>query len=239
MTEPAVALPVPSYGVIDHYLGSKGEQYFNWQGRPGILQGRWNRHLWAPHIRSDDDVLDFGCGGGFLLRMLDARARIGVEVNPAAARRARSLGIVTYTTLAEVPGTFDRIITSHVLEHIPHPRQALVELRDRLRDAESRLLILLPLDDWRNRANRRYARTEQNQHLHAWTPQTLGNLLASSGLDVLDVQIVREAWPPGSALLWKISPGLFRAAARVWARVARRYQLFAMCRLPPAARAAP
>ena len=118
MTEPAAAPPVPSYGVIDHYLGSKGEQYFDWQGRPGILQGRWNRHLWAPHIRRDDDVLDFGCGGGFLLRVLDARARIGVEVNPAAARRARSLGIVTYTTLAEVPGTFDRIITSHVLETV-------------------------------------------------------------------------------------------------------------------------
>ena len=232
MTGPNAARP-SSYGALGHYLGEMGEAYFDWQGRPGVLQGLWNRHLWQPHIGRNDDVLDFGCGGGFLLHVLDARSKVGVEVNPRAAESARGLGIATFATLADVPNQFDRIITSHVLEHIPHPRQAIIELRGKLRDDNSRLLILLPLDDWRNRANRSYRRADRNRHLQAWTPQTLGNLLTSCDLDVLDLRVVRQAWPPGANLLWKLSPRVFRIASRVWAVVARRYQLFAVCRRPP------
>ncbi len=230
MTAPPTGAPTPSYGVVDHYLGDKGDAYFTWQRRPGLLQGFWNRHLWSPYIRWCDDVLDFGCGGGFLLHVLEARSRVGVEINPHAAASARALGITTYATVAEVPGTFDRIITSHVLEHIPNPRQALIELREKLRDGDSRLLVLLPLDDWRNRANRRYTRTDRSMHLQTWTPQTLGNLLSSSGLEVLDVRVVREAWPPGASLLWKLSPRLFRVCSFMYAIAARRFQLFAVCR---------
>ena len=153
-----------------------------------------------------------------------------MEVNPHAAHSTRQFGITTYSTLSEVPGTFDRIITSHVLEHLPLPRQALLELREKLRDRESRFLILLPLDDWRNRANRHYRSVDRNMHLHAWTPQTLGNLLASAGLEVLEVRVVREAWPPGDHLLWRVSPWVFRIASIAWAVVAKRYQLFAICR---------
>ena len=232
MTGPGIVQPRASYGAMDHYLGEKGAAYFGWQGQPGILQGLWNRHLWQPHIRDTDDVLDFGCGGGFLLHVLDARAKVGVEINPHAAESARHLGVTTFATVAEVPDRFDRVITSHALEHIPHPRQALIELRDKLRDDESRLLILLPLDDWRNRANRRYQATDRNQHLHAWTPQTLGNLLATCDLEVLEVRVVREAWPPGRTMLWKLSPLVYRIAAMVWAVATRSYQLFAVCRRP-------
>lgn len=230
MIGPGAVSSAPSYGVMDHYLGAKGARYFDWQGRPGILQGLWNRHLWTPHVRPSDDVLDFGCGGGFLLKVLDAKSKVGVEVNPHAAQSARELGITTFATLAEVPGTFDRVISSHVLEHIPHPRQAIIELRDKLRDADSRLVILIPLDDWRNRANRRYTDSDQNMHLHAWTPQTLGNLLASAGLVVQDVQVVREAWPRGGPLLWRLSPRIFHLASIAWAMVTHRRQLLAVCR---------
>ncbi len=230
MNETGGVHPAPSYGVMDHYLGAKGERYFGWQGQPGILQGLWNRHLWTPYVRPSDDVLEFGCGGGFLLHVLEARSKFGVEVNPRAAQSAHEFGIPTYATIAEVPGTFDRIISSHVLEHVPHPRQALIELRNKLRDEDSRLVILLPLDDWRNRANRRYTSTDQNMHLQAWTPQTLGNLLASAGMEVLDVHVVREAWPRGSNLFWSVSPRLFRMASVVWAMVTKRRQLFAVCR---------
>ncbi|MFN0181703.1 MAG: class I SAM-dependent methyltransferase [Gemmatimonadales bacterium] len=231
MTE-STPSPAPAYGAIDHYLGERGARYFGWQGEPGILQGHWNRHLWESYVRRSDDVLDFGCGGGFLLHVLDARTKTGVEINPHAAQSARGLGITTYGTLAEVPGVFDRVITSHVLEHIPHPRQAVLELRSKLRDEESRLVILLPLDDWRNRANRDFRAADRNMHLQAWTPQTLGNLLTSAGLTVLEVRILREAWPPRPELLWRISPRLFRLASRVWAVVSQRYQLLAVCRLP-------
>src|SRR5262245_13474650 len=201
--------PSPPFGVIDHYLGDKGKQYFDWQGAEGIEQGRYNRFIWEPHIGPTDDVLDFGCGGGYLLHGLSARRKVGVEVNPHALDCARRLGLEAYASVAEVSGQFDKVLTSHAIEHVPHPRQAIIDLKQMLRDADSRLLVLLPLDDWRTTANRRYNPHDIHMHLHAWTPSSLGNLLSTCDLHVHDVSVIAHAWPPGRRRLWGISPAVF------------------------------
>jgi hypothetical protein len=51
-------------------------------------------------------------------------------------------------------------------------------------------------------------------HLHTWTPQLLGNLLSSCGLH--DVRVINHAWPPKRQWLWRLSSGLFHAAALSW-----------------------
>jgi SAM-dependent methyltransferase len=219
----------PSYGVIDHYLGEKGRDYF--AELPGIESGLYNKHLWQPYISPDDDVLDFGCSGGFLLKVLDAAKKVGVEVNPYARAKAQELGIETYTTIDQVSGNFDKVLSSHTLEHIPHPRQALLELKEKLRDEQSRLLLLLPLDDWRARPQRRYDPSDTNMHLHTWTPQLLGNLLNSCDLQVQEIRLIQHAWPRGHVKLWGISPTVFHLAAFAWSIVDKRRQLFAVAAL--------
>ena len=82
---------VPSYGVIDHYLGEKGRRYFESRGALKT-QGQFNLHFWRPHIAATDEVLDFGCGGGFLLRNLQAERKVGVEINPHARAFGQSQG---------------------------------------------------------------------------------------------------------------------------------------------------
>lgn len=221
-----------SYGVIGHYLGDKGRRYFAWQGEDGVTQGLYNRHLWQPYVSPNDDVLDFGCGGGFLLHVLEARKKVGIEVNPHARESATQLGIEMYERIDDVAGTFDKVISSHALEHIPHPRQALLELKQKLRNRNSRLLLLLPLDDWRAPMNRTYRPADVNMHLHTWTPQLLGNLLSSAGLQVEKVRIITHAWPPKRQMLWRISKALFHAAAVGWSVYNKQRQLFAIARLP-------
>jgi SAM-dependent methyltransferase len=221
----------PACGVIDHYLANKGEKYFAWQKADGLIDARYNLHIWRRHVLPTDDVLDFGCGGGFLLKALDAGRKTGVEVNPSARRQATELGIETFDSLRDVPGTFDKVISSHALEHVPHPRQALVDLRGKLRGPDSRLVLLLPLDDWRNGHNRRYRPDDVSMHLHAWTPQSLGNLLSSCGYAVQEVSVVRHAWPPGRHRLWRIHPQVFHAAARLYSIVRKQRQLLAVASL--------
>jgi SAM-dependent methyltransferase len=223
--------PDPACGVIDHYLGAKGEEYFAWQKADGLIDARYNLHIWRPHVAPADDVLDFGCGGGFLLKALDARRKAGVEVNPAARRQATELGIETYDNVREVPGAFDKVISSHALEHVPNPRQALLDLREKLRGPGSRLVLLLPLEDWRSGLNRRYRPDDVSMHLHAWTPQTLGNLLASCDYAVHEVSVIRHAWPPGRHQLWQIHPKAFHAAAWLYSILRKQRQLFAVAKV--------
>lgn len=221
----------PSYGVISHYLGDAGRKYFAWQGEDGVTQALYNKHLWQPYITTADDVLDFGCGGGFLLKVLDANRKAGVEVNPHARENARRLGIDTSESIAEVAGTFDKVISSHALEHVPHPRQAVLELKEKLKDQQSRLILLLPLDDWRATMNRQYRPNDVHMHLQTWTPQLLGNLLTSCGLRVDEARVINHAWPPKRQLLWRLSPALFHAAALGWSIYNKQRQLFAVAGL--------
>lgn len=216
---------------VDHYLGDKGRKYFAWQGELGLLRGLYNKHIWEPYIDRSDDVLDFGCGGGFLLKLLEVRKKVGVEVNPHARSKASELGIETYERVIDVAGKFDKVISSHALEHIPHPMQALLDIKTKLRDEHSRLLLLLPLDDWRSHRNKTYSDHDINMHLYTWTPQSLGNLLSSSGYKVLDIKILCHAWPPAKEFLWKTSSMVFHAAAFCWSLINKQRQLFAVASL--------
>ena len=55
---------VPPYGVVDRYLGEQGREYFQPQHEIGLRAGMWNKFIFEPYIGAEDDVLDFGCGGG-------------------------------------------------------------------------------------------------------------------------------------------------------------------------------
>lgn len=196
-----------------------------------MARALYNKHLWQEYISTDDDILDFGCSGGFLLRVLEAKRKIGVEINPYAREYAGKHGIVVYETLDEVPGKFDKVISSHALEHVPNPRAALLELKKKLRGENSLMLLLLPLDDWRAKANRVYRENDVDMHLYTWTPQILGNLLSSCDLQVKEIFIITHAWSNKMQFLWRLSPSIFHLVALGWSLISKRRQLFGIASL--------
>jgi 2-polyprenyl-3-methyl-5-hydroxy-6-metoxy-1,4-benzoquinol methylase len=76
-------------------------------------------------------VLDFGCGGGYLLTALPARRKPGIETNPTARREAETQDLEVYPSLDElsVEQSFTCVISSHMLEHVPNPFNALSAMR--------------------------------------------------------------------------------------------------------------
>lgn len=103
--------------------------------------------FWFSHIHPEDSVLDFGCGGGYLLSLLSASYKLGVEINPAARYAAQKLGLDVFPALDEVNDySFSRVISSHALEHIPSPLVALKQLCMKIAQG-GKLLLLLPMDD--------------------------------------------------------------------------------------------
>ena len=71
--------------VSKHY----DDKYYDWQSSIGEFGGWANRTKFAEYISSNSDVLDFGCGGGFLLEGLQCKKKVGVEVNKSAAEEAK------------------------------------------------------------------------------------------------------------------------------------------------------
>lgn len=187
-------MAAPNYGVSDHYLGVKGENYFAWQSAGGEFAAQITAHDFRPHVRPSDTVLDFGCGGGFLLGSLDCARRIGVEVNPVARAHAQQLGVECHATIDDIPfSVADVVISNHALEHVPFPIGALRTLRERLKPG-GRLLLGLPIDNWQTQ--KRYDPADQNHHLHTWTAQLLGNTLVEAGFRRFEIRYRINAWPP-------------------------------------------
>ena len=109
--------------------------YFTWQASFGEFGGWADQIKFIDYISSNDTVLDFGCGGGFLLRNLKCARKIGVEVNLHAAACAQINGIEVYSNTKAVPDDcVDVVISHHVLEHTLNPLQELKILFNKLRN---------------------------------------------------------------------------------------------------------
>jgi SAM-dependent methyltransferase len=203
-----------------------GHKYFSWQQPAGMKGAIYNLKFFAPYISEDQDVLEFGCGGGYLLAALRCRGRIGVEINPAALAEAAKNGIQTFPTLADLPeGAFDRIISSHCLEHVANPYESLCTMRRLLRE-NGKVILLLPVDDWRSEP---WIGPDENAHLYTWTPRLLGNLLVSAGFNPISIKLINYTWPPRfDQSIWAISRKLFEAMAFATAIVLRRRQIWAI-----------
>lgn len=183
--------------VSDHY----DARYFARQVEIGTFGGWANRTKFQSEIRPTDDVLDFGCGSGFLLKGLTCGSRSGIEINPAAVPVARENGVTVYTSVEEAPdGAFDVIISNHALEHTLRPLDNLKQLRTKLK-VGGKLVLVVPCEGLSNR----WAPDDVNNHLYTWNPMTLGNLAAEAGLQVRECKAYVHKWPVG----WRKLKGVY------------------------------
>jgi SAM-dependent methyltransferase len=215
----------------NHYFGTEGEKYFEWQRICGEAGANIVANTFRKHIKQDDCVLDFGCGGGFILNRIRCGRRVGVEINPAARLVAADNGIECFADLSELTGqTFEVAISNHALEHVPAPLEILARLY-RLIKPDGLLVLILPIDDWR--AQRRISHHDINRHFYTWTPQLLFNCLQEAGFDEsgVDISVDTHAWFPGYASAYATLPGpLFDFGCRLYSILKRRRQLIAVAK---------
>ena len=192
------------------------DSYFEWQGSNGQLVANLERWKFTPFIKPADVVLDFGCGGGFILAGLACSERYGVEVNPAARlEAARALKV--YATLGDVPSDveFDVIISHHALEHLDNPLGQLEQLKSRLKPGGT-MVFVVPSEIWQKQ--RLYLPGDINQHLYTWTPRSLGNLFDRAGLVVRQVELLGHRLLPKASSLYRWIPDrLFHFCCKAWA----------------------
>ena len=217
--------------VASHYRGAEGQAYFAYQVRGAEAAARIALPRFAPHVRATDNVVDFGCGTGWLLACLEAGGKLGIEPNPAARHVAESLGVPTVATPAEVADEHaDVVVSNHALEHSRSPYEELRELLRILRPGGT-LVIGLPADDWRTQ--RRPDPANVDHHLYTWTPLLLSNLLSEAGFEVAEARVFTYLQPYYNEWLFPRLPrAAFDAIARVFGTVMRYRQLLAVARRP-------
>ena len=194
------------------------DQYFGWQASIGEFGGWANQSKFTKYLSKDSKVLDFGCGGGFLLKNLRCGLKVGVEVNPAAADAANKNGIEVFSRVEDVPNDYvDVIISNHALEHTLQPLEELKYLYKKLQ-LGGRIVFVVPCES----ISCRYEPNDINHHLYTWSPMCLGNLFAEAGFAVVESKAYIHKWPPKYRLIAKVcGRTLFELACRIYGRVSR------------------
>ena len=180
--------------------GHYGDDYFQWQRHVGVFSAEADKFKFATEVTARDKVIDFGCGGGYILNALSCAEKIGVEVNPFARDQCRRLGIEARPSLDTIEdGWADVVISHHALEHVAEPFAALLAVARKLRPG-GKAVFVVPCENIRTR----YKPNDINNHLYTWSPLNLGNLFAAAGFRVETSKWLIHRWVPKARIVQRI-----------------------------------
>lgn len=170
------------------------EFYYRYQASIGEFGGWANRTKFEQFVYPDFKVLDFGCGGGYLLRQLNCADKLGIEINEVAREAAAEVGIRTVPQTLDVADHWaDLVISNHALEHVTSPLEELQKLWGKVKPG-GRLVFVVPSES----VACEYRPNDVNHHLYTWSPMCLGNLFNEAGFAVEQCSPYRHKWPPHS-----------------------------------------
>lgn len=145
-------------------------------------------------------LLDFGCGGGFLLRAArdDKWEAVGYDVGRRARSSCDAQGLHVTADLGDLASSsFDVVFLNHVFEHISEPQSVLSECRRVLRK-DGKLFIVVPnLAGLRARLSapllsKHFNVDERHRafpiHLFYFAPDTLSRTLEKHGFRMAGVE---------------------------------------------------
>jgi 2-polyprenyl-3-methyl-5-hydroxy-6-metoxy-1,4-benzoquinol methylase len=140
------------YGKYSIYQQGSGNEQFVFTGGQPVARSARLMEMTSPFLdlSAQGRLLDFGCANGGLLRNF-ARLNsnwtmVGFEVDDKHKQEIEAIAAVesfSSGSVESIPGRFNLITMSHVLEHLPLPASTLSELSQKL-TAGGYLLIQVP-----------------------------------------------------------------------------------------------
>lgn len=191
------------------------EEYFDWQKNIGAFGGVANLFKFVDYIKPTDNVIDFGCGGGYLLGNINCADKIGIEINDVAREEASKHGIKTVKSAHEIEDEWaDILISNNALEHTHRPLDEIKGLLPKLKKG-GRFVFIVPND-----FNIAYKPGNRSQHLYSWCEMSAGNLFTTAGFKVDKVETIKHMWPPNYHKIWKrFGQRIFDIICKIYSRL--------------------
>tara|TARA_B100000427_G_C15392763_1_gene544072 strand:+ start:243 stop:932 length:690 start_codon:yes stop_codon:yes gene_type:complete len=169
------------------------EKYLSSQSNVAIDNILLYKKLFVPYCSDEMVVLDFGCGEGILLSLLNCKYKIGVDINESVSNKTKDLGINEFhKNLDNIKAnSVDLIVSNSALEHVPNPHKTLSDLYKILK-TNGKIIFRVPHETlgWN------YKPGDWNYHLFTWSPMAIGNLFNDIGFQQIVVKVEKGKRPP-------------------------------------------
>jgi len=149
------------------------------------------------HLRKGEGrqrVLDIGCGSGGAMVLLSKLGweTVGVEFDRKAADVGRAKGLTIHDgDVADQhfdDSSFDAVVLSHVIEHLPEPGRTLAECHRILKPGGTLVMLTPNADGLSHRLyGANWRALEPPRHLHIFTAEAMTSVVSNAGFAHVEV----------------------------------------------------
>ena len=178
---------------FSNYFMQKQEKISNYFSSVSLITNTYYKEFFSKYIDKKFKVLDFGCGSGELLDLIDCKFKIGVEINKYSQKKLKNKNLMFVDKLEKIDKKikFDTIFCLSVLDHLDNPLSTLKKIKDRLKK-NGKLIVIIRNDSRRqNIKNSIY-----KNHLYSWSLLSFNNLINNIGIKSIDEGMLRFTLPP-------------------------------------------
>ncbi len=145
--------------------------------------------LIALELKHFSNMLEIGCGQGYLLEKMDVKNKFGVEASKEASEIANNVASVRNIMFENIDDTerYDLVVSYCVIEHLEEP-EALLKKSFNILNDEGIMVIALPVQD---RFNYDILFID---HLYHFSHNNFIKLIRSNGFDILNYELGRDAY---------------------------------------------
>lgn len=174
---------------------------------------RAGKVLKALKPKTNDIILDIGCGSGGLVRQLMEHSQnvFGIDINHSALKRANMQNLLCMDTvdIGFPDSSFDKITCVHSIEHVQGIGIALKEM-SRILKPTGLILLIYPFEIIRGISAIGTALAisgsiskARELHIHKLYPRKINGLIAGNGLSFIRSNMFLDPWPAFLTILKK------------------------------------
>tara|TARA_B110000967_G_C18901321_1_gene575483 strand:+ start:415 stop:1044 length:630 start_codon:yes stop_codon:yes gene_type:complete len=163
------------------------------------ITNQYYKDRFYKYINEKSDILDFGCGSGKLLSLINCNYKIGVENNKFSQKKLKKQNLNYTSRIEQIKKKFDTIFALSVIDHLQNPSESLGKLKNKLKK-NGYIIIIIRHDNLKQD----FSNSSYREHLYSWSLLSFNNLLNKIGLKVYEKGIIKITLPPKFMALKKI-----------------------------------